>query len=59
MAEPFTRTGKAVLLPPRSELTARVDAWLAEQIESGRLGERMARALDVAAGQRAAAPVAR
>ncbi|HEY1110745.1 MAG TPA: gamma subclass chorismate mutase AroQ, partial [Opitutaceae bacterium] len=33
-AEPFTQAGKAVLLPRDSELTARVDAWLAPRIAS-------------------------
>jgi cyclohexadienyl dehydratase len=35
MAVPFTRAGKAVLLPRDSELTGRVDSWLAPQVERG------------------------
>ena len=45
-AEPFTRTGKAVLLAPGSELTARVDAWLVPQISGGQIAARLERALD-------------
>lgn len=48
MAEPFTRTGKAILLPPASELTARVDAWLAPQVDRGHIAERLERELEAA-----------
>ena len=48
-AEPFTRTGKAVLLPAGSELTVRVDAWLEPRLKSGELATRLERALDDAA----------
>lgn len=47
-ADPFTRTGKAVLLAPGSELTARVDAWLVPQIKGGQIAARLERALDSA-----------
>jgi len=46
--EPFTRTGKAVLLMPGSELTARVDAWLVPQINGGQIAARLEQALDKA-----------
>lgn len=39
--EPFTRVGKAILLPPGSELTARIDAWLTPQVERGEITERL------------------
>lgn len=45
MAEPFTRAGKALLLPPGSELTARVDRWLAPQVDRGEIGARLEQAL--------------
>jgi cyclohexadienyl dehydratase len=45
MAEPFTRAGKAILLPLGSELTARVDAWLVPQIDRGQIVERLEQAL--------------
>jgi hypothetical protein len=45
MSEPFTRTGKAYLLPPGSELTGRVDAWLKPQVENGAVAEQLARLL--------------
>lgn len=44
-AKPFTWTGKAILLPLNSELTARVDAWLAPQLADGRLAAQLERAL--------------
>lgn len=44
-AEPFTRAGKAFLLTPGSELTARVDAWLVPQVNGGRIAEELERAL--------------
>jgi cyclohexadienyl dehydratase len=47
-AEPFTRTGKAVLLASGSELTARVDMWLVPQIKEGQISARLERALDEA-----------
>ena len=46
MAEPLTRAGKAILLSPGSELTARVDAWLAQPVNRGQIAERLERALD-------------
>lgn len=46
MAEPFTRAGKAILLSPGSELTARVDAWLVPPANRGQIAERLERALD-------------
>ncbi len=45
MAEPFTRAGKAILLAPNSELTARVDAWLGPQVNRGEIVGRLERAL--------------
>ncbi len=45
-AEPFTRTGKGILLAAGSELTARVDAWLGPQVDAGQIAERLERALD-------------
>jgi ABC-type amino acid transport substrate-binding protein len=45
MAEPFTRAGKAIILPLGSELTARVDAWLAPQINRGQIAERLEQAV--------------
>ena len=45
MAEPFTRAGKAILLPAGSELTARVDAWLAPQVNRGEITARLEQAL--------------
>jgi cyclohexadienyl dehydratase len=45
MAEPFTRAGKAILLSPGSELTARVDAWLVQPVNRGQIAERLERAL--------------
>lgn len=44
-AEPFTRAGKAVLLPPGSELTARVDAWLEPRTRSGEIAARLEQAV--------------
>ena len=46
MAEPFTRAGKAILLSPGSELTARVDAWLMQPVNRDQIAERLERALD-------------
>jgi cyclohexadienyl dehydratase len=46
MAEPFTRTGKAVLLPPKSDLTPHVDAWLKPQLDQGQIAEQLARTLE-------------
>lgn len=45
MPTPLTRAGKAILLPPGSELTPRVDAWFGPQLAGGRMAERMERAL--------------
>ncbi|MEO6005052.1 MAG: gamma subclass chorismate mutase AroQ [Opitutus sp.] len=42
VAEPFTRVGKAILLPHRSDLTPRVDAWLAPKIAHGEVTEAVA-----------------
>lgn len=39
MATPFTQSGKAILLPPGSELGPRIDAWLAPQVESGEIAK--------------------
>jgi len=46
MTEPFTRAGKAILLPAGSELTVRVDAWLVPQVNRGQMTERLRQALD-------------
>ena len=46
MSEPFTRTGKALLLAPRSDITARVDAWLQAQIDNGQITKEFARVLE-------------
>lgn len=46
--EPFTRAGKAFLLPAGSELTARVNAWLTPQLAAGRIAERVEEALAAA-----------
>jgi cyclohexadienyl dehydratase len=43
--EPFTRAGKAMLLPTKSELTPRVDAWLRRQIERGEITPKLERNL--------------
>ncbi len=45
MAEPFTRAGKAILLAPGSELTARVNAWLEPQINRGEITAQLEQAL--------------
>lgn len=45
MSEPFTRAGKAMLLPRQSGLTARVDAWLKPEVERGRVTELLSGAL--------------
>jgi ABC-type amino acid transport substrate-binding protein len=50
--EPFSRTGKALLLPAGSELTARVDAWLQPQLARGAIEEQLQRALSAAAAPR-------
>ena len=39
--EPFTRVGKAILLPTHSDLRSKIDAWLAPQIERGKIAERL------------------
>lgn len=46
MPEPFTRTGKAILLPPKSDLTPRVDAWLKPQLDRDQIVAQLARALE-------------
>jgi cyclohexadienyl dehydratase len=46
--EPFTRTGKAILLPPQSDLTAKVDAWLKLQLDQGQVADQLTRALEAA-----------
>jgi ABC-type amino acid transport substrate-binding protein len=46
MAEPLTRAGKAILVPKGSDLSPRIDAWLAGQIESGQIAERLGRFVD-------------
>lgn len=46
MAEPFTGAGKAILLSSRSELTARIDAWLEPQINGGQIAEQLERVLN-------------
>lgn len=48
MAEPFTQVGKAILLPSGSELTARVDAWLAPQVDRGQVAELLEQAVEAA-----------
>lgn len=48
MAAPFTRAGKAILLPAGSELTARVDAWLAPQVEGGQIAAMLQQAVEAA-----------
>lgn len=45
MAEPFTRAGKAIMLPLGSDLTAEVDAWLVPQVTRGQIGGRLEQAL--------------
>jgi hypothetical protein len=45
MPEPFTRAGKAILLPSGSDLTARVDTWLTPQITHGQIADRLEHAL--------------
>ena len=45
MAEPFTRAGKAIMLPLGSDLTARVDAWLVPQIDRDQIAVRLEQAL--------------
>jgi len=47
--EPFTRAGKALLLPAGSDLAAIADAWLRPQIDDGRLAARLDSALAAAA----------
>lgn len=42
---PFTRAGKAMLLPQGSELTARLDTWLTPQIARGEIEALIDRAL--------------
>jgi cyclohexadienyl dehydratase len=46
MAEPLTHTGKAILVPPGSELTARIDTWLKAQLDAGQIAEQLARAFE-------------
>ena len=48
-AEPFTRAGKAFLLPAGSDLAAAADTWLRPQIEDGRVAARLEHALAAAA----------
>ncbi len=48
MVELFTRAGKAILLSSGSELTARVDAWLAPLLERGQIVQQLERALETA-----------
>lgn len=43
--EPFTRAGKAIMLSTGSELTSRVDAWLAPQVSRDEIAGRLERAL--------------
>lgn len=45
MSEPFTRAGKAFLLPPGSELTSRANTWLQTQLQADAIAPRLARAL--------------
>jgi cyclohexadienyl dehydratase len=45
MAEPFTRAGKAILLPAGSDLTAEVNAWLVPQVTRGQIAGRLEQAL--------------
>jgi cyclohexadienyl dehydratase len=45
MPQPFTRAGKAILLPSGSDLTARVDTWLTPQITHGQIADRLEHAL--------------
>jgi cyclohexadienyl dehydratase len=42
-SEPFTRTGKAMLVPAGSDLAPRIDAWLRPQIEAGTIAQRLER----------------
>ena len=51
-SEPFTRTGKAMLLPRGSELTPRVDAWLRQQVDSGAVARQLGRAIETAGARR-------
>ncbi|MES2691987.1 MAG: gamma subclass chorismate mutase AroQ [Verrucomicrobiota bacterium] len=48
MREPFTRTGKALLLPLQSDLTARVDTWLGAQLERGQIAKQLEQAVGAA-----------
>ena len=50
VSTPFTRAGKAFLLPPGSDLIARIDAWLKAQFDSEQFAEQLARALGAKAG---------
>lgn len=56
MATPFTRAGKAILLSTGSELTARVDAWLAAHVDRGEIARRLEQELDTARGGKAGKP---
>lgn len=47
--EPFTRAGKAILLAAGSDLTPRVDAWLAPLLSGGQIAEELEQALAAAA----------
>lgn len=51
-AEPFTRAGKAFLLPAGSDLAAAADAWLRPQIDDGRIAARLDLALAAATAPR-------
>ncbi len=46
MAAPFTRVGKAILLAPGSELTARIDTWLAPQVDRGEIAKQLKEELE-------------
>ncbi|HZZ58843.1 MAG TPA: gamma subclass chorismate mutase AroQ [Opitutaceae bacterium] len=51
LAEPLTRSAKAILLPRGSELTARVDRWLASGAATGRIASLRAGQLGPAAAK--------
>ncbi|MFZ9837701.1 MAG: transporter substrate-binding domain-containing protein [Opitutaceae bacterium] len=52
LAEPLTRSGKAVLLPRDAEWRPAVDAWLEPLVTAGTVAERLERALAEAAGEK-------
>jgi cyclohexadienyl dehydratase len=41
MTTPFTRVGKAILLPANSDLPPRIDAWLSPLVDRGEIAQRV------------------